>query len=54
LFITGASPSVRRTLLTYGVRPPRARYRESIARALADIKSPRDALPAGEKQLAAT
>jgi SulP family sulfate permease len=39
LFITGASPSVRRTLLTYGVRPPRAKFRESIARAVADIKA---------------
>jgi SulP family sulfate permease len=38
LFITGASPMVRRTLLTHGVRPPRARYRETIARAIADIK----------------
>ena len=39
LFITGASPSVRRTLLTYGVRPPRAKFRETIARAVADIKA---------------
>ncbi len=38
LFITGASPTVRRALLTHGVRPPRARYRETIARAVADIK----------------
>jgi sulfate permease, SulP family len=38
LFITGASPTVRRALLTHGVSPPRARYRESIARAVADIK----------------
>jgi sulfate permease, SulP family len=38
LFITGASPTVRRALLTHGVRPPRARYRETIARAIADIK----------------
>ncbi len=38
LFITGASPAVRRALLTHGVSPPRARYRESIARAIADIK----------------
>jgi sulfate permease, SulP family len=29
---------VRRALLTHGVRPPRARYRETIARAIADIK----------------
>jgi sulfate permease, SulP family len=39
LFITGASPTVRRALLTHGVRPPRARYRETIARAVADIKA---------------
>jgi sulfate permease, SulP family len=38
LFITGASPGVRRALLTHGVTPPRARYRETIARAIADIK----------------
>jgi len=38
LFITGASPAVRRALLTHGVSPPRARYRETIARAIADIK----------------
>lgn len=38
LFITGASPTVRRALLTHGVRPPRAKYRETIARAVADIK----------------
>jgi SulP family sulfate permease len=38
LFITGASPAVRRALLTHGVTPPRARYRETIARAMADIK----------------
>jgi len=38
LFVTGASPAVRRALLTHGVSPPRARYRETIARAIADIK----------------
>jgi sulfate permease, SulP family len=38
LFITGASPTVRRALLTHGVLPPRARYRETIERAVADIK----------------
>lgn len=38
LFITGASPMVRRALLTHGVRPPLAHYRASIARAVADIK----------------
>jgi SulP family sulfate permease len=42
LFITGASPPVRRALLTHGVRPPRAKFRESIARAVADIKGDRD------------
>jgi SulP family sulfate permease len=45
LFITGASPSVRRELLTHGVRPPLVRYRESIARAVADIKG-RETMPA--------
>ncbi|MGY3390166.1 anti-anti-sigma factor [Bradyrhizobium sp. USDA 3311] len=38
LLITGASPAVRRALLTLGVTPPRARYRVTIARAVADIK----------------
>jgi sulfate permease, SulP family len=42
LFITGTSPTVRRTLLTYGVSPPRARYRRTIARAIADIKGHRE------------
>jgi len=38
LYITGASPTVRRALLTHGVRPPSVRYRETIARAVADIR----------------
>jgi SulP family sulfate permease len=38
LFITGASTAVRRALFTHGLRPPRARYRETIARVIADIK----------------
>jgi SulP family sulfate permease len=42
LFITGASPTVRRALLTHGVRPPNAKFRESIARAIADIKDKRE------------
>src|SRR5258707_3027102 len=41
-FLPGASPTVRRALLTHGVRPPRARYRETIARAIADIKGQRE------------
>jgi SulP family sulfate permease len=45
LFITGASPTVRRVLLTHGVTPPRAKYRETIARAIADIKGHRDKPP---------
>jgi sulfate permease, SulP family len=39
LFITAASPTVRRALLTHGVAPPHAHYRSTIARAVADIKS---------------
>jgi SulP family sulfate permease len=53
LFITGASPTVRRALLTHGVRPPRARYRETIARAVADIKEQREQPPAAPDSLAA-
>src|SRR5262249_6998316 len=39
LFITGASPAVRRALLTHGLRRQRARFRETIARAISDIKN---------------
>src|SRR5579863_9157389 len=49
LFITGASPTVRRVLLTHGVSPPRAKYRETIARAVADIKGARQP-PADEPE----
>jgi sulfate permease, SulP family len=53
LYITGASPTVRRVLLTHGVSPPRARYRETIARAIADIKGHRDEPSAAGSDLAA-
>jgi len=53
LFITGASPTVRRALLTHGVRPPRARYRETIARAIADIKGQREKPSAAPDDVAA-
>jgi sulfate permease, SulP family len=53
LFITGASPTVRRALLTHGVRQPRATYRETIARAIADIKGTRQTPPAAPDRLAA-
>ena len=54
LFITGASPTVRRVLLTHGVTPPRAKHRETIARAIADIKGHRDnPAPAAPEGLAA-
>jgi SulP family sulfate permease len=43
LYITGASPAVRRALLTHGVVRPRAIYRETIARAVSDIKGEREA-----------
>jgi SulP family sulfate permease len=43
LYITGASPAVRRALLLHGVVRPRATYRETIARAVADIKGEREA-----------
>src|SRR6201999_692197 len=53
LFITGASPPVRRALLTHGVRPPRAKFRETIARAVADIKGDGPAQAAAKDGLAA-
>jgi len=43
LYITGASPAVRRALLTHGVTRSRATYRETIARAVVDIKGGREA-----------
>jgi SulP family sulfate permease len=52
LFITGASPPVRRALLTHGVRPPRAKFRETIARAVADIKGDQAAQPVAKDGLA--
>src|SRR5215472_17072881 len=54
LFITGASPAVRRALLTHGVSPPRARYRETIARAVADIKNKAAGAAAASEYLAAS
>jgi sulfate permease, SulP family len=53
LYITGASPTVRRALLTHGVGRPRAKYRETIARAIADIKGARERPPAAPDGLAA-
>jgi sulfate permease, SulP family len=38
IYITGTSPTVRRALLVHSVRPPSAKYRETITRALADIQ----------------
>jgi SulP family sulfate permease len=38
LFITGASPAVRRMLLTHGVRPPHARYTPTIEAAMEKLK----------------
>ncbi len=53
LYITGTSPTVRRELLMHGVRPPRARFRETIARAVADVKMRRDASVASQAEPAA-
>jgi SulP family sulfate permease len=53
LYITGASPTVRRALLTHGVSPPRARYRETIARAVADIKLHSEKAAAAPEAIAA-
>ena len=54
LFITGASTAVRRALFTHGLRPPRARYRETIGRAIADIKGEREKAPVARQTVAAS
>ncbi len=38
VFLTGASPQVRRELLIHGARPPRVRYRSDISSAVDEIK----------------
>ena len=48
LYITGASPAMRRVLLTHGVGPPRVKFRETIARAVSDIKQQRETAGAGK------
>ncbi|MHB8272196.1 SulP family inorganic anion transporter [Bradyrhizobium sp.] len=53
LFITGASPPVRRALLTHGVRPPCAKFRATIARAVSDIKGDQAAQPIAKAGVAA-
>jgi SulP family sulfate permease len=53
LYITGASPTVRRALLTHGVRPPRAKFRETIDRAIADAKGQQEQAAVAPENLAA-
>jgi len=54
VFVTGSSQTVRRALLTHGVRPPFARYRENITRAVADIGSDRKIASRNAQSLPAT
>lgn len=42
MFITGASPELRRMLMTHGVRPPLVRYKASIESALLQLKKKRE------------
>jgi SulP family sulfate permease len=44
---------VRRALLTHGVRPPRAKFRATIARAVSDIKGDQAAQLVAKADLAA-
>ena len=39
LYITGASPQVRRMLFTHGVRPPHVRYKATIRSALEQVRA---------------
>jgi SulP family sulfate permease len=47
-FITGASPAVRRMLLTHGVRPPHVHYAATIADARAELSLKSETAPGGE------
>ena len=38
VFVTGAAPAVRRTLVANGVRPPLVRYKSSVASALEQLR----------------
>lgn len=40
LYLTGTSPAVRRDLVAHGLKPPLARYKGSVAKAMAKIKAP--------------
>ena len=50
VFVTGASPTVRRMLMAHGVRPPLVRYKASIANALEQVRREEGeaAAPAGD------
>jgi SulP family sulfate permease len=37
IYVAGARPLIRRVLLTHGVRPPRARFKPTVAEALASV-----------------
>jgi SulP family sulfate permease len=37
IYVAGARPRIRRVLLTHGVRPPRARFKPTVAEALASV-----------------
>jgi SulP family sulfate permease len=50
VLIAGARPPIRRALLTHGVRPPRVRFKASLAEALA---AARERVAAGDRSLAA-
>jgi SulP family sulfate permease len=43
IFVSGARPAIRRTLLTHGVRPPQVRFAENLADALAAARSATEA-----------
>jgi SulP family sulfate permease len=53
LYITGASSPVKRALLTHGARSTGAKFRETISRAVAEIKRGEAAAPAVQKAVSA-
>jgi SulP family sulfate permease len=48
LYISGATPPIRRILLSHGVRPPHVRFRTKLADAVASARRILEGKPDGE------
>jgi SulP family sulfate permease len=48
LYVSGASPPIRRVLLAHGVRPPHVRFRAKLTDAVATARLSLDTIPGAE------